>query len=536
MSSIVQRVSAAPFGLALPRRSASTPSGYRWSVEKEPHVLTPASEIIRVGEIEKMIEETRDKAKDIGRVRDILAKARERAKLRHVRLDECRSEYVQGLNLEETATLLNMDTKDKTLMNELFSTALDIKQQIYGKRIVLFAPLYLSNYCMNQCTYCAFRGPNHDLGRKKLSIEEVKAEGRAIQHMGHKRTLVLCGESPVYTFDEFLEALKALRDLKTPPHGEFRRINVEIPALSVSDMRRLKELRCVGTYTIFQETYHPEAYKRFHPAGPKADYEHRVQTMDRAQLGGVDDVGIGALLGLHDFRFEVLAMLQHAQHLDATYGAGPHTISIPRIRPAAGAETSLEIPHPVDDDSFRKLVSVIRCAVPYTGMILSTREPPAIRRELIALGVSQLSAGSRTDVGAYKEEDAEDADAHADQHGAHYEGQFTLSDERPVPEIVHDLLKRGCVPSWCTACYRMGRTGEAFMRICKRGEIADYCGPNALFTLKEYLVDYAPKEVRAEGERVIAREVEKIADPQRREATKQRLEAIEKQGLRDVYF
>jgi [FeFe] hydrogenase H-cluster radical SAM maturase HydG len=343
--------------------------------------------------------------------------------------------------------------------------------------------------------------------------------------------LVLCGESPAYTFDDFIQALQLLRDLKTPPHGEFRRINVEIPPLSVSDMRRLKAQRCVGTFTLFQETYHPEAYRRYHPGGPKADYEYRLQTMDRAQLGGLDDVGLGALLGLHDYRFEVLAMLQHAQHLDKHYGTGPHTISIPRIRPALGAATSTDVPFPVDDDSFRKLVAVIRCAVPYTGMILSTRESAPMRRQLLALGVSQLSAGSRTDVGSYQAEAKGPAKTEAD-----YEGQFTLSDERPVEEIVGDLIKRGCVPSWCTACYRKGRTGEAFMRIAKRGEIGEYCGPNALFTLKEYLMDYAKPEVRAAGEKLIEKEVERILDPQRREATKNRLEAIEKKQVRDVYF
>lgn len=548
LSKLITSTAAAAVG----RRTAY--SGYKWSTEREPwHKIAKASEIINEKAIFDALESTVEAAKDPKCVRDILTKAREHATLRHIHPDDsCRSEYVQGLNLTEAATLLNIDpSHNSPLARELYNTALDIKKRIYGRRIVLFAPLYLANYCVNSCTYCAFRGPNHDLDRCHLSLEEVKEEGRAIQRMGHKRTLILCGESPKYTFDDMLAALHTLKDLKTPPHGEFRRINVEIPALSVSDMKRLKQTGCVGTYTMFQETYHQESFKKYHPFGPKSDYEYRLQTMDRAQLGGCDDVGIGALLGLYDHRFEVLAMLQHAQHLDKTFGAGPHTISVPRIRVACGSDISHAPPHAVKDDEFRRLVSVIRCAVPYTGMILSTRESADMRRELVNLGISQISAASRVDVGSYhKGDEVKPGEKFVhkmtprekeEQAAAQDEGQFNVNDQRSAPQVISDLLKEGFIPSWCTACYRKGRTGEAFMKIAKRGDICNYCGPNGLFTLKEYLLDYASgdtaeqKSIRQAGEALIRRELGNIADPARRDLTAQKLKEIAN-GTRDVYF
>ncbi|KAH3760457.1 hydrogen maturase HydG, mitochondrial [Pelomyxa schiedti] len=518
-----------------------------WSVEKEPHVLPKVSDIIKEDEIHKILRDTKPLASDKGRIRSILDKAKDRATLKLVKT-ECKSEYVQGLDLDEVATLLNIDPeKNPDLMQELYNTALQIKRQVYGNRIVLFAPLYLSNYCINSCTYCAFRGPNIDLHRAKLSREEIIAEAQAIQRVGHKRVLVLCGESPKYTFDDFLDSLNLVKSVRTPPHGEFRRINVEIPSLSVSDFRRLKATNCVGTYTLFQETYHRPSYHKFHPYGPKADYDNRVLTFDRAQIAKVDDVGIGALFGLYDHRFEVLAMFQQAAHLEKTYGAGPHTISIPRMQPALNAPTSAAPPYPVDDAHFKQLVATIRCAVPYTGMILSTRESPSMRKQLLQMGVSQMSAGSRTEVGSYHKGDDVSGDENlvnrATQQNKQKEkrekdsdGQFTLMDERPAREVIADLLQDGYIPSWCTACYRMGRTGEAFMAIAKRGDISNFCHPNSLLTLREYLEDYASPEVKKIGEKVIERELANIPDAERRESTENKLTQIETTPTRDLYF
>jgi len=334
-----------------------------------------------------------------------------------------------------------------------------------------------------------------------------------------------------------------VKTVKTPPHGEFRRINVEIPSLSVSDFRRLKDTNCVGTYTLFQETYHQPSYKKFHPYGPKADYANRILTFDRAQIAKVDDVGIGALFGLYDHRFEVLAMFQHAEHLEKTYGAGPHTISIPRLQPAQNAPTSHNPPYLVNDAHFKKLVATIRCAVPYTGMILSTRESVPMRRELLQMGVSQMSAGSRTEVGSYHKGDEVASNENlvnratsSEKPAKQAEGQFTLSDERPAREVIADLLKTGYIPSWCTACYRMGRTGEAFMAIAKKGDISNFCHPNSLLTLREYLEDYATPEVKRIGEKVIEKEMFNIPDPERRDSTKEKLDQIATTETRDLYF
>jgi len=379
--------------------------------------------------------------------------------------------------------------------------------------------------------------------RSFLTREELIREVEALQRMGHRRLLLLTGEHPKYTFDDFLEAINTVANVRTDPCGSIRRINVEIPALSVSDLRRLKATDQVGTYTLFQETYHPEAFKRFHPQGPKSDFQYRLQTMDRAQIAGVDDVGIGALFGLHDYRFECLAMLQHAQHLDRTYNAGPHTISIPRIRPADQAPDALAPPHPVNDEDFAKLVAVLRCAVPYTGMILSTRESPEMRQRLLQLGISQMSAGSRTEVGSYTKGDVDHEHAvwgskggkgcGGDDAEQELTGQFSLLDQRPLDEVVRHLLDTGFVPSFCTACYRKGRTGAEFMAIAKKGDIHKFCHPNALLTLQEYLEDYASPTTKQLGEAVVTKERATITGPTR--ALDRKMHKI-REGERDLFF
>jgi [FeFe] hydrogenase H-cluster radical SAM maturase HydG len=469
----------------------------------------------------RAIVESQARSTDAGYIRAILQKSKERAVLKGV--PDAKDEFLLGLDLFEAAALLNLPSSEHKLLDELFETAFDIKEHIYGNRIVLFAPLYVSNFCSGSCTYCGYRTTNSAIQRSKLTIPDVEAQVRALQKMGHKRVLMLTGESPVYPFDEFLSAIRAASRVKTGVSGEIRRINVEIPTLSVSDMRRLKATDAVGTYTLFQETYHRESFKKYHPYGPKADYDNRVTVMDRAQIGGLDDVGLGALLGLYDHRFEALALLQHAQHLDKTYGTGPHTLSFPRIRPATGTPLSEAPPFAVSDAEFKKFVAVLRCAVPYTGMIISTREGAAMRRELLRLGVSQISAASSTEVGNY----ARESDGSA--------GQFSLFDHRSLDDVVAELMRDGYVPSWCTACYRLGRTGEAFMKWAKMGEIHNMCHPNALQTLVEYLLDYAKPATAAAGWDFVAREIPKITDPARRAQTEDRIQRI-RDGERDLYF
>ncbi|GBG64766.1 hypothetical protein CBR_g46723 [Chara braunii] len=502
----VGRLPRGSLSLGLPAKCMSAATmmqtrGLMWSVEKEQgHTYKPVEEIIDHNRITLAMESTMEASKDSSRIKEILEAARERSFLKdHT---PTKSEYVQGLTVEEMATLLNVDPANEEIMNEIYDTAFAIKNRIYGNRIVLFAPLYIANYCVNQCTYCSFRAPNKTIARTVLTDEQIRQEVEALEKQGHRRLLVLTGEHPKYTFDSFLHALHVVSEVRTEPCGNIRRINVEIPSLSVSDMKRLKATDVVGTYTLFQETYHQPTFKVMHPAGPKSDYPHRLLTMDRAFRGGVDDVGLGVLFGLYDYRYECLAMVMHANHLEAEYGAGPHTISVPRMRPAEGAETSVNPPYPVDDAHFRKLVAILRIAVPYTGMILSTRESPEMRAELLKVGMSQMSAGSRTDVGAYHRQ----ADDTTEQNLGNLAGQFTLSDHRPVAEIVEHLIRNNYVPSWCTACYRKGRTGEAFMKIAKAGNIHNFCHPNSLLTLQEYLQDYASEDLKKIGEELIAKE------------------------------
>ncbi len=432
---------------------------------------------------------------------------------------------LKGLNLDDAASLLNTDSNNLAIMNRLFDTAFKIKNLIYGNRLVLFAPLYISNSCTNNCLYCGFRKDNKSMKRRCLTIEEVKEETKTILEQGHKRILMLMGEKyDECSFDYFLECINAAYSVRDSKGSSIRRINIEIAPLRDEEFVRLSEVK-IGTYTVFQETYHKETYKKMHPSGKKADYEWRLSVMDRALKNGLKDVGIGALFGLYDYRFEVLSLLQHAQHLDNTYGIGPHTISIPRIEPAQNAPASIDIPSPVSDQDFRKLVAVIRCALPYTGMILSTRESSNMRSQLFNLGVSQISAGSKTNPGGYKEASTNPAE----------DGQFSLNDNRLTREVITSVIKQGFVPSFCTGCYRLGRVGKDFMDLAKPGLIKLHCLPNALTTLKEYLVDYADEKTKKAGNELIERELNNIPNQKRREKAVEYLRRIE-HGERDLYF
>jgi len=433
-----------------------------------------------------------------------------------------KAESLSGLSVEEAAILLNIDNDEHKEL--LFQSALKIKQNIYGNRMVLFAPLYVSNYCSNNCLYCGFRMDNKEMERKCLSIDEVKSEVRLILEQGHKRILMLMGEHPAKSsFDYFLETIDAAYSVRDSKGSYIRRINVEIAPLTDDEFKKIATKK-IGTYTVFQETYHRETYKKMHPSGKKRDFEWRLYVMDRALKNGLHDVGIGALFGLYNWKFETLALLQHAEHLMNEFSIGPHTISIPRIEYAKNAPCAEDVPYPVSDDDFMKLVAVLRCSVPYTGIILSTRESAEMRGKLIDLGVSQMSAGSRTDPGGYGADDS-----------ARESGQFSLHDTRTTGEVIRSVIEHGFVPSFCTGCYRRGRVGKDFMDMAKPGLIKLHCQPNALLTLKEYLVDYADEETRILGEKLIERELDNIPDKARREATIKNLKRIE-DGERDIYF
>jgi len=424
----------------------------------------------------------------------------------------------KGLSLAETARLLL--TEDEKQINIILKAARAVKERIYGDRLVLFAPLYTTNECANNCLYCAFRSDNKKLKRKTLSLEEIRQEVMVLEAEGHKRILLVAGEDAKSAgILDLKETIKTIYQTKNG-RGEIRRVNVNVAPLSVSDFKILKGTG-IGTYQLFQETYHRETYELCHPSGPKADYEYRLTAMDRALQAGIEDVGIGALFGLYDHKFEVLALLSHAQHLDNIYNVGPHTISVPRLEPALGAPLANRPPHPVPDLEFKKLVAIIRLAVPYTGIILSTRETAKLRDELFSLGVSQISAGSRTNPGGYSKQKA----------GA----QFELYDDRSTAQVIEDVLKLGYIPSFCTACYRLGRTGEDFMGLAKPGEIHNFCLPNALLTLKEYLLDYAPVKVRSVGDKLILKQIDMMRDPGLKESARKKLRELE-DGQRDRYF
>ena len=423
-----------------------------------------------------------------------------------------------GLTLEESAALLNIED-DETLEN-LFKTAKIVKEKIYGKRIVLFAPLYAANVCTNNCVYCAFRRDNKSIERRILTPEEVVEEAKAIMRMGHKRIILLTGEDYKETGLDYLQEIME-RIYKTKElNGEIRRINVNIAPLSVDDFKRLNTFG-IGTYQLFQETYHKETYVKMHPAGKKANYEWRVEAMDRAIEAGINDIGIGPLFGLADYKFETLATLMHSEHLDKVCGVGPHTISVPRIEHAEGVSFSDNPPAQRSNKEFKKLVAVIRLAVPYTGMILSTRETPQLRREIIELGISQISAASETNPGGY----------HVYKTATK---QFESSDTRSLEEMIIELCEHDFLPSFCTSCYRLGRVGAKFMEQAKTGHIHTFCQPNALLTFKEYLLDYGNDKVKEAGEKLIVKHLLEIEDTKMRELTQKQLKEIES-GKRDLH-
>jgi len=426
---------------------------------------------------------------------------------------------LKGLSLAETARLLLADSEKQ--IKKIFKAAKYIKEKIYGKRLVLFAPLYTTNECSNNCLYCAFRRDNKKLKRRSLTLEEIRREIMILEAEGHKRILLVAGEDLNEAAISNLEKIiKTIYETKNG-RGEIRRVNVNVAPLTVSDFKRLKRAG-IGTYQLFQETYHRETYKICHPAGPKADYDFRLTALDRALQAGINDVGIGVLFGLYDYKFEVLALLTHARYLDSTYNVGPHTISVPRIEPARGAPQADSPPHPVSDPEFKKLVAILRLAVPYTGIILSTRETAQLRNELFSLGVSQISAGSRTDPGGYSQNKQEAA-------------QFQLYDDRSTAQVIGDVLKLGYIPSFCTACYRLGRTGEDFMSLAKPGEISHFCLPNSLLTFKEYLLDYGNPKLISLGDKIINRQVKEIRNKNIQNLTIKKLMELEA-GKRDLYF
>lgn len=428
----------------------------------------------------------------------------------------------KGLTHREAAVLLDCDNEEKN--QEIFELAKKIKQDYYGNRIVLFAPLYLSNYCVNGCVYCPYHAKNKHITRKKMTQEEIKEEVIALQDMGHKRLAIETGEDPVNNPIEYvLESLKTIYSVHHK-NGSIRRANVNIAATTVENYKKLKEAG-IGTYILFQETYNKKSYEELHPTGPKHNYAYHTEAMDRAMQGGIDDVGLGVLFGLESYKYEFSALLMHAEHLEAVYGVGPHTISVPRIRKADDIDPST-FDNGIDDDIFAKIVACIRIAVPYTGMIISTRESQKCRERVLNLGVSQISGASKTSVGGY---------AHPEQESEEETAQFDVEDRRSLDEIVKWLMELGYVPSFCTACYREGRVGDRFMEICKEQKIHNFCHPNAIMTLEEYLEDYASPETRKVGEELIDKELKTLGNNKLKCAVKENLDKI-KHGKRDFRF
>lgn len=459
-----------------------------------------ANEFINDEEILKTISQVESGNYNI---RDILDKAKD----------------MKGLEPNEALALLLCDDKD--VENEMFEIAKKIKLEIYGKRIVLFAPLYLSNYCINGCVYCPYHAKNKHIARKQLTQDEIKAEVIALQDMGHKRLALETGEDPDYASMEYLlESIKTIYSIKHK-NGAIRRVNVNIAATTVENYKKLKDAG-IGTYVLFQETYHKPTYEKVHPSGPKSNYEYHTEAMDRAMEAGIDDVGIGVLFGLYNYKYDFTAMLYHAKHLEDTFGCGPHTISVPRIRPADDVDVK-SFPNAITDSLFKKIVAVLRIAVPYTGIIVSTRESQKSREEVLEVGVSQISGGSRTSVGGYVEEEEENSK------------QFEISDNRSLDDIIKWLSDIDYLPSFCTACYREGRTGDRFMSFAKSGQIKNFCQANAIITLKEYENDYANAETKKSIDKVIANEIEKVPNEKVKAKLVDLLKGID-EGRRDFKF
>lgn len=437
---------------------------------------------------------------------------------------------LKGLDLNDVAKLLCVESEVD--IEKILDTAKYCKDEIYGKRLVLFAPIYTGNACVNNCVYCGFRRDNRGLMRKVLTMDEIEQETLQLLRMGHKRALLICGESPRNNADYMVEAIRRTYAAKDEKGSSIRRINVELAPMSVEDFAKLHNEH-IGTYVCFQETYDPIEYKKFHPSGPKSDYLYRLTCMDRAQEGGINDVGLGVLFGLTDYRFEILAIMEHARHLEEDYGCGPHTVSFPRIEPAEGTPFSLpeNLPHPVSDKDFRKIVAIIRIAMPYTGIIISTRERPEMRDELVRYGASQISAASETNPGGYEEgERSIDESAHQ-KTGA----QFTLGDHRSLDQVISAMIDGGYIPSFCTGCYRKGRVGADFMDLAKPGLIKEFCKPNAMFTFREYLEDYASAETKVKGMALLKELTQTFAKEDLKKRVEGNLCKIG-DGERDLYF
>lgn len=464
-----------------------------------------AEEFINHQEILETLEYAEQHKEDEELITQIL----EKAKLR------------KGLSHREASVLLSCTMEEKN--QEMYALAEQIKKDFYGNRIVMFAPLYLSNYCVNGCVYCPYHATNKHIARKKMTQEEIKQEVIALQDMGHKRLALEAGEDPINNpIDYILESIQTIYSIHHK-NGAIRRVNVNIAATTVENYKKLRDAG-IGTYILFQETYHKESYEALHPTGPKHDYAYHTEAMDRAMEAGIDDVGIGVLFGLELYRYEFAGLLMHAEHLEEVFGVGPHTVSVPRIRRADDIDPST-FEKGIDDETFAKLVACIRISIPYTGMIVSTRESKECREKVLRLGVSQLSGGSKTSVGGYSSEEAEEEDS----------SQFEVSDNRTLDEIVKWLMELGYIPSFCTACYREGRTGDRFMQLLKAGQIQNCCHPNALMTLKEYLMDYADDDTRILGEQMIQHELQNIPKEKVREIATKNLDKIS-QGIRDFRF
>ncbi|MDK0788332.1 [FeFe] hydrogenase H-cluster radical SAM maturase HydG [Clostridium perfringens] len=464
-----------------------------------------ALDFIKDDEINSLIAKGKELVSDKELVREIIEK----------------SKSAEGLTPEETAVLLNLE--DKELIEEMFKAARQVKEKLYGKRLVVFAPLYVSNYCVNNCTYCGYKHCNDELKRKKLNKEQLIEEVKVLESLGHKRIALEAGEDPVNApLDYILDCIKSIYSIKFD-NGSIRRINVNIAATTVENYKRLKDAE-IGTYILFQETYHKPTYERLHVSGPKHNYNYHTTAMHRAREAGIDDIGMGVLYGLYDYKYETLAMLMHAMDLEETTGVGPHTLSVPRIRPAENV--SLEnYPYLVDDEDFKKIVAILRLAVPYSGLILSTREEPGLRDEIIALGVSQVSTGSCTGVGGYSE-------AYSDPEE---KPQFEVGDHRSPVEMIESLMEAGYIPSYCTACYREGRTGERFMDIVKSGELYKICEANALITLKEFIDDYGTDRTREIGDKLIKKSIDEIDNESFRKSVEEKINKISN-GTRDLRF